>query len=153
MTHGRRPIAPARWPPRPRHARKAAAGVACRLAREAGLGASGSVTTTGQEIAVANSRELIASTERGLLVTHFHYTRAVHPLHVIITGMTRDGTYLIERGEVTRPVKNLRYTQSYLDALRDVRGIGRNTLLRGELIVSRVPALKIGSFTFTGVTE
>ncbi len=46
--------------------------------------------------------EMIASTERGLLITHFHYTRAVHPLRVIVTGMTRDGTFLIERGEVTR---------------------------------------------------
>ena len=49
------------------------------------------------------------------------------PLYAIITGMTRDGAFLIERGEVTRPVKNLRYTQSYLDALRDVQAIGRAT--------------------------
>ncbi len=101
----------------------------------------------------ATVEELIASTERGLLVTHFHYTRVVHPLYAIITGMTRDGTFLIERGEVTRPVKNLRYTQSYLDALRDVQAIGRDTLLAGELVQARVPALKIGAFTFTGATE
>ena len=87
------------------------------------------------------------------MVTHFHYTRVVHPLHVIITGMTRDGTFLVENGEVTRPVKNLRYTQSYLDALRDVQAIGSETRLVGEWLASRVPALKIGRFTFTGVTE
>ena len=101
----------------------------------------------------ATVEELIASTERGLLVTHFHYTRVVHPLYAIITGMTRDGTFLVEQGEVTHPVKNLRYTQSYLDALRDVQAIGRDTLLAGELVQARVPALKIGRFTFTGVTE
>ncbi len=97
--------------------------------------------------------EMIASTERGLLVTHFHYTRTVHALHLVVTGMTRDGAFLIEGGEVTRPVKNLRYTQSYLEALRDVQMIGRDTLLCGELIPARVPALKIGSFSFTGATE
>ena len=101
----------------------------------------------------ATVEDMIASTERGLLVTHFHYTRVVHPLYAIITGMTRDGTFLIEQGEVTRPVKNLRYTQSYLDALRDVQVISRDTLLAGELVQARVPALKIGRFAFTGVTE
>ncbi len=97
--------------------------------------------------------EMIRGVARGLLVTHFHYTRAVHPLHVIVTGMTRDGTFLIENGEVTRPVKNLRFTQSYLDALRDVQEIGRETRLVGEYVASRVPALKIGAFRFTGVTQ
>ena len=97
--------------------------------------------------------EMVRSTDRGLLITHFHYTRVVHPLHVIVTGMTRDGTFLIERGEVVGPVKNLRYTQSYLEALRDVQAISRDTQLTGAMIVSRVPALKIGRFTFTGVTQ
>ncbi len=105
------------------------------------------------EPGTATLDELIRSTERGLLVTHFHYTRVVHPLHVIITGMTRDGTFLIENGEVARPVKNLRYTQSYLEALRDVQAIGSETRLVGEWLASRVPALKIGRFSFTGVTE
>lgn len=101
----------------------------------------------------ATVEEMIRSTERGLLVTHFHYTRVVHPLHVIITGMTRDGTFLIERGEVTRPVKNLRYTQNYLEVLRDVQAISSETRLCGEWLTSRVPAMKIGAFTFTGATE
>jgi len=101
----------------------------------------------------ATVEEMIRSTDRGLLVTHFHYTRVVHPLHVIITGMTRDGTFQIEHGEVTGPVKNLRYTQSYLEALRRVEAIGAATRLAGEGIAVRVPALKIGGFAFTGVTE
>ena len=101
----------------------------------------------------ASVEEMIRSTERGLLVTRFNYTRVVHPLHIIVTGMTRDGTFLIENGEVTRAVKNLRFTQSYVEALRDVQAIGRATRLCDEGTPARVPALKIGSFTFTGVTQ
>ncbi len=64
---------------------------------------------------------MIKSTKRGLWVTRFHYTRPVHPLKVVITGMTRDGTFLIENGEIAYPVKNLRFTQSYLEALNASR--------------------------------
>lgn len=97
--------------------------------------------------------DLVRSIDRGLLVTAFHYTRVVHPLSLIVTGMTRHGTFLIEHGEVTRPVKNLRYTQSYVQALRNVQAIAGETQLVGNIIASRVPALMIGGFTFTGVTE
>lgn len=98
--------------------------------------------------------ELLAGIERGVLVTRFWYTRTVHPLSVLITGMTRDGTYLIEDGRVTKPVRNLRFTTSYLEALNDVRGVGRDTFLgAGRLGGTRVPALHLGSFNFTGVTE
>jgi len=97
--------------------------------------------------------DLVRSTERGLLVTAFHYTRVVHPLFLIVTGMTRHGTFLIEHGEVTRPVKNLRYTQSYVEALKHVQAIGNETRLTGaETLPARVPALKIENFAFTGVT-
>jgi PmbA protein len=104
----------------------------------------------------ATRGEMIASTERGILVTRFWYTRPVHPKLAIITGMTRDGTFLIEKGEVAYPVKNLRFTQSYLDALSSVEMVGRTTkLIRSdfELNGNHVPALKLGEFEFTGVTE
>jgi PmbA protein len=104
----------------------------------------------------ATLEEMIASTERGVLVTRFWYTRPVHPKLAIITGMTRDGTFLIEKGEVAYPVKNLRFTQSYLDALSSVEMVGRTTkLVRSdfELNGNHVPALKLGEFEFTGVTE
>ena len=55
--------------------------------------------------------------DRGLLVTRFHYTNPVHPKLAIVTGMTRDGTFLVEDGKIVGPVRNLRFTQSYLDAL------------------------------------
>jgi predicted Zn-dependent protease len=100
----------------------------------------------------ASIDEMIRSTDRGLLVTSFHYTRVVHPLHLILTGMTRHGTFLIEHGEVTQPVKNLRYTQSYVEALCHVQAISSETRLVGANNPARVPALKIGRFSFTGVT-
>ena len=98
--------------------------------------------------------ELIGGLERGLLVTRFHYTNPVHPKLAIVTGMTRDGTFLVEDGRVVGPVRNLRFTQSYLDALAGVEAVGRERrLLRGFLGASLVPALRIGAFTFTGATE
>ena len=97
---------------------------------------------------------MLASTERGIWVSRFWYTRPVHPLKLIVTGMTRDGTFLIEKGRITAPIKNLRFTQGYLDALSRVEMIGRETRLRQGMIgVSRVPALKVKGWTFSGATE
>jgi len=106
---------------------------------------------TGQ----ATKEEMLASTERGIWVTRFHYMNPVHRFKTIITGMTRDGTFLIEKGEITRPIKNLRFTQSILEALSSVEMIGkeRKLLLSSHLGSGCVPALKIDDFTFTGVTE
>lgn len=99
--------------------------------------------------------ELIASVQRGILVTRFWYTRVVHPLHVMMTGLTRDGTFLIENGQVSLPVKNLRFTTSYIDALKNTRAVGRETrLVRDEWygMTFRAPALVVDGFSFTGVT-
>ena len=98
--------------------------------------------------------ELIASTERGLYVTRFFYTRLSHNRGCVMTGMTRDGTFLIENGELQRPVKDLRFTQSYVEALNAVEGVGDEArLVLNEVgFATRVPALKLGSFNFTGVT-
>jgi PmbA protein len=103
----------------------------------------------------ASLEEMIRSTEQGLYITRFWYTRLVHPRDCIVTGMTRDGVFLIEDGELAYPVKNLRFTQSYVHALQDVEMIGRETrLLIGAYggTALRVPALKISRFNFTGVT-
>jgi predicted Zn-dependent protease len=73
---------------------------------------------------------------------------------VVVTGMTRDGTFLIENGEITRPVNNFRFTQGYLEALNNVLAIGKETKIQRELYpFNRVPALKIAGWNFTGVTE
>jgi predicted Zn-dependent protease len=98
--------------------------------------------------------EMIAATDYGLYVTRFHYTRVVHPRQAVITGMTRDGTFLIERGEITVPVRNLRFTQSYVEALANVEMVGRKVHSeRPDFTVVRAPALKISAFHFTGATE
>ncbi|MFN2165051.1 MAG: metallopeptidase TldD-related protein, partial [Anaerolineae bacterium] len=104
----------------------------------------------------ASLEEMIASTERGLYITRFHYTRPAEPSKVVVTGMTRDGTFLIENGEIAYPVKNLRFTQGYLEALNHVDMIGREPRLLlglGDIAHDSVPALKLGKFTFTGATE
>jgi predicted Zn-dependent protease len=102
----------------------------------------------------ASREDLIGGLERGLLVTRFHYTNPVHPKLAVVTGMTRDGTFLVEAGRIVGPVRNLRYTQSYLDALAHVEAVGsERRLLRGFLGAALAPAVRIGSFTFTGATE
>jgi predicted Zn-dependent protease len=98
--------------------------------------------------------DLIAGLDRGLLVTRFHYTNPVHPKLAIVTGMTRDGTFLVEDGKIVGPVKNLRYTQSYLAALAGTAAVARERkTLKGFLGGVVVPAVRIDGWTFTGGTE
>jgi len=97
---------------------------------------------------------LVGEMERGLLVTRFHYTNPVHPKLAIVTGMTRDGTFLVEGGKVVGPVRNLRFTQSYLAALAGTVAVGRERrTVRGDFGGVLVPAVRIEGWTFTGATE
>lgn len=96
--------------------------------------------------------QMIGSVKRGLLVTRFWYVNLVHPLTVTLTGTTRDGTFLIEDGEVVGAVQNLRFTQSVLDALKDVPMVGNERqLIRGWEGSAVVPTLRLARFSFTGV--
>jgi predicted Zn-dependent protease len=98
--------------------------------------------------------ELIGGLERGLLVTRFHYTNPVHPKLAIVTGMTRDGTFLVEAGKIVGPVRNLRFTQSYLAALAATSAVSsERRTLRGDFGGVVVPAIRVDSWTFTGSTE
>jgi len=102
----------------------------------------------------ASMEELIASVDRGLLVTRFHYTVPIHEQRTVTTGMTRDGTFWIENGEVAYPVKNLRFTQSYIGALDNVEILGRDIRLTQAWSGGNyAPAVKLNSFRFTGATE
>lgn len=102
----------------------------------------------------ASRDELIGGLDRGLLVTRFHYTNPVHPKLAIVTGMTRDGTFLVEGGKIVGPVKNLRYTQSYLTALAGTVAVSRERkTLKGFLGGVVTPAVRIDGWTFTGGTE
>jgi predicted Zn-dependent protease len=98
---------------------------------------------------------MIDATDRGLLVTRFHYSNIVHPTQSVITGMTRDGTWLVEGGEIKYPVKNFRFTQSILEALSGTQLVSKETEMVSELFfsASRVPALKLSSFNFTGRSD
>ncbi len=98
--------------------------------------------------------QMIASTSRGLLVTRFWYIREVDPARKILTGMTRDGTFYIQDGQVSHGVKNLRFNQSLVDMLRRVVMMGRPVRASGEehygcLVV---PPMKVERFNFTGKT-
>ncbi|QBD79869.1 TldD/PmbA family protein [Ktedonosporobacter rubrisoli] len=107
---------------------------------------------TMMEAGDASLEELIKGIDHGLYVTRFHYTNIVHPVKTLFTGMTRDGTFLIEHGELSRPVKNLRFTQSILDVLLNVQGIGRERLQCTDYLTVVAPALSTSRFNFTGVT-
>ncbi|MFA6655536.1 MAG: TldD/PmbA family protein [Bacillota bacterium] len=100
-----------------------------------------------------SQEELMSGVKRGILVTRFHYVRSVHTQKTIITGMTRDGTFLIEDGQVVSALKNLRFTESILNALRSTEGVGREQKLIGTSYSVVAPALRLGKFNFTGQAE
>ncbi len=104
----------------------------------------------------ATKEEMLASTKRGIWVTRFHYTNILHPVQTILTGMTRDGTYLIEDGKIVRPLRNLRFTQSILEAFSNIEALGKDlVLLKDEWnsVGTCAPAAKIRNFRFTGTTD
>jgi predicted Zn-dependent protease len=98
---------------------------------------------------------MIRSTKLGLYITRFWYTRTVHPRDAVVTGMTRDGTFVIRDGEIAHPVKSLRFTQSYVEALKYTEAIGTTPrLLRsGFGGATSVPAVKLARFRFTSSTR
>ncbi|GAC1458393.1 MAG: TldD/PmbA family protein [Ktedonobacterales bacterium] len=101
----------------------------------------------------ASREDLVRGIERGVYVTRFHYTNIVHPVRTLFTGMTRDGTFLIGHGEVTRPVKSFRFTQSIWDALSSVQALGRDRVQSRDYVAVVAPAMRVGRWNFTGVTQ
>jgi predicted Zn-dependent protease len=98
--------------------------------------------------------ELAKGIERGLWVTRFNYVNVVKSDRAVLTGLTKDGTFLIENGEVTRPVKNLRFTQGVLDAWSGLGALSAETrLLDGWGGAVRAPAMQLARFRFTGVSD
>lgn len=98
--------------------------------------------------------EMIASTDRGLLVTRLWYIREVDPYEKIMTGMTRDGLFLIENGKVAGAVRNFRFNQSILEMLRNVELLGPAVRASGEEAFEMVvPAMKVRDFNFSEVTK
>jgi PmbA protein len=98
--------------------------------------------------------EMIASTEHGLLVTRLWYIREVDPYEKVMTGMTRDGLFRVEKGKVTTAARNFRFNQSVLEMLRNVEMLGPAARAAGEESFEMVvPAMKIKGFQFTEVTQ
>lgn len=94
--------------------------------------------------------EMLKTIDNGILITRFWYTRLVNPDNTLITGMTRDGTFLVKDGKISKGIKNLRYTINILDTLKNVLAISKESKLIGS---SFVPALVIKDFNFSGKTE
>jgi predicted Zn-dependent protease len=99
--------------------------------------------------------ELVADVEQGLYVSTFNYCRVLDPKSLVVTGLTRNGTYLIENGRITTPVTNLRFTQSFVEALGPGRilGLGDNDRFADSEFGSGMvhcPAIRLESWNFTG---
>ena len=102
----------------------------------------------------ASLEELIASTSKGILVTRLWYIREVEPYEKVMTGMTRDGTFLIEGGEVVAGIHNMRFNQSVVDLLRNVEALSTSVRASGEEAFDMAaPAIKVHNFNFTEVTK
>jgi predicted Zn-dependent protease len=98
--------------------------------------------------------DMVRSTPKGLLVTRFWYIREVDPYQKILTGMTRDGTFWIEDGQVRHAIKNLRFNQSVVEMLRQVEMLGQPQRTAGEESFEMVvPAMKIREFNFSSLTK
>ncbi len=95
--------------------------------------------------------EMIGSTERGILITHFWYINYMNPMRTMVTGTTRDGTFLIENGKIKSAVKNMRIGQSILEAFSNVEMMTKKRRLCPQYgVLMYVPAMKINKFNFIG---
>jgi PmbA protein len=104
-----------------------------------------------------NIDDLVGEVDEGLLVTRFHYVNILDRPRTLLTGMTRDGTFRVTKGEIAGAVRNLRFTESVLDALAASRGIGRELVAfapeYGTFGSTVAPALRVGEFHFTSATS
>jgi predicted Zn-dependent protease len=99
-------------------------------------------------------KEMIEDTRLGILVSKIHYANPLDPKNTMLTGMTRDGTFLIENGEISHALKNLRFTQSLEESFRSTKMVGKELIpTRSWYGASTVPAIKVDKFKFTGTTE
>jgi PmbA protein len=102
----------------------------------------------------ASLDEMIASTSRGILVTRLWYIREVDPYEKILTGMTRDGTFLIEGGKLAGGIRNFRFNQSVLEMLSNIEAMSPSVRAAGEESFEMVvPAMKVNGFHFSEVTK
>jgi predicted Zn-dependent protease len=117
--------------------------------------ATGGATSLKMQGGSSSIDEMIRSTQRGILVTRLWYLREVDPRTILYTGLTRDGTYLIEEGRISRSIRNLRFNESPLFMLNNIDMIGAAERLAGTEAGGAVvmPALKVRDFNFTSLSE
>ncbi|WP_040897874.1 TldD/PmbA family protein [Xenococcus sp. PCC 7305] len=121
----------------------------CYWAQQKGKEANGSffpIVMAGSEKTVD---DLIAGTEKGILVTRAWYVRYVNPRTLEVTGMTRDGTFWIEEGKIAYPIKNLRFNQSLPAMLKNIEAVG----MTKRCGTSVIPACKVNNFHFSSITD
>jgi len=99
--------------------------------------------------------ELIASTKKGILVTRTWYIRMVDPQSVLLTGLTRDGTFYIENGKIKYPIKNFRFNESPVTMLNNIEEIGKPVIIGGDEVPFQmsIPAMKVRDFNFTSLSD
>ena len=103
----------------------------------------------------SSKQQMLADMKRGIWVTRFHYVNPVHPKKAVLTGMTKDGTFLVENGRFVKPILNFRFTQPMLEAFSAVQAISAETkVVPGDYLgATHAPAVRIERFNFTGVTR
>ncbi|WP_454827992.1 TldD/PmbA family protein [Pseudoxanthomonas wuyuanensis] len=102
-----------------------------------------------------STSELVRSTQKGILVTRTWYIRMVDPQTVLLTGLTRDGTFYIENGEIKYPVKNFRFNESPVIMLNNIEELGKPVRVSGDesSFVMMIPPMKLRDFTFTSLSD
>ena len=124
-------------------------------AQKQGKTATGAPTSFIMSGGDASTEDMIKSTERGVLVTRLWYLREVDPRTILYTGLTRDGTFLIENGKITKALKNFRFNESPLFMLNNLETLGRPVRLAGTEAGGAVvvPAIKVRDFNFTSLSD
>ena len=97
--------------------------------------------------------DLISTTERGILVTRFWYIRDVDPMTMLLTGLTRDGTFWIENGKIARSIKNFRFNESPVAMLKNIEAMSASVRMQNGGSANLIPALKVKDFTFSSLSD
>ena len=116
------------------------------------VGAPGNIIMAGTDKSTA---DLIASTKKGILVTRTWYIRMVDPQSVLLTGLTRDGTFYIENGKIKYPIKNFRFNESPVTMLNNIEEIGKPQIIgrdEGRFAMA-IPPMKVRDFNFTSLSD
>ena len=116
------------------------------------IGAPGNMIMAGTDKSTA---ELIANTKKGVLVTRTWYIRLVDPQSVLLTGLTRDGTFYIENGKIKHPIKNFRFNESPVTMLNNIDEIGKPQIIAGDEVQYSmlIPPMKVRDFNFTSLSD